>query len=56
MIILLAFLYNNEVIELYQTKEWSYWMQNLQNLASNTIQSYITNMERFWIWSLFKQC
>lgn len=49
----IAFLYNNEVIELYQTKEWSYWMKNLQNLASNTIKSYITSMERFWIWSLF---
>ena len=49
----LVFLYNNEMIELYQSKEWSYWMSNLQNLASNTITSYMKSMERFWIWSLY---
>jgi integrase len=49
----LAFLYKNEVIELYQSKEWSYWMHNLQNLTLNTIQSYLKSMERFWIWSLY---
>lgn len=49
----IAFLYNNEVVELYKAKEWSYWMENLQNLALNTINSYLTSMERFWIWSLF---
>lgn len=49
----IAFLYKDEVIELYQSKEWSYWMRNLQNLTLNTIESYLKSMERFWIWSLY---
>lgn len=50
---ILAFLYNNELVELYQSKEWSYWMRNLQNLSLGTISSYMKSMERFWIWSLY---
>lgn len=49
----LAFLYNNELVELYQSKEWSYWMRILQNLSLGTIYSYMKSMERFWIWSLY---
>ena len=51
----IAFLYNNEVIELYQAKEWSYWMRSLQNFSSNTILSFLKAMERFWVWSLYHE-
>ncbi|MCG3683870.1 tyrosine-type recombinase/integrase [Aliarcobacter butzleri] len=49
----IAVLYNEEMIELYKGKEWSHWMQNLQNLSSNTVKSFMKSMERFWIWSLY---
>lgn len=48
----ICFLHNGNMIELDQSKEWSYWMRNLQNFAQNTIQSFMKSMERFWIWSL----
>lgn len=40
------------MVELHKAKKWSYWMQNLQNFAPNTIHSFMKSMERFWVWSL----
>lgn len=48
----ITFFSNNKVLELDKAKSWSYWMKNLQNFSSNTIQSFMKSMERFWIWSL----
>ncbi len=48
----ICFLHNNQMVELDKAKQWSYWMKNLQNFSSNTIQSFMKSAERFWIWSL----
>lgn len=45
--------YNETIIELSNSKEWSFWMRTIQNLSLNTITSFLKSMERFWIWSLY---
>ena len=45
--------FNNNVISLYKSCEWSYWLKRLQNLRPNTIRTFMNAMEKFWIWSLY---
>ena len=45
--------FNEKVISLYKSCEWSYWLKHLQNLRINTIKSFVNSIERFWIWSLY---
>ena len=50
---IIATYFNGKVISLYKSCEWSYWLKHLQNLRINTIKSFVSSMERFWIWSLY---
>lgn len=45
--------FNESVIFLYKSCEWTYWLRKLQNLRPNTIRTFINSMEKFWIWSLY---
>jgi len=45
--------FNNNVISLYKSCEWTYWLKKLQNLRPNSIRAFINAMEKFWIWSLY---
>ncbi|WP_457560776.1 tyrosine-type recombinase/integrase [Caminibacter sp.] len=45
--------FNNSVISLYKSCEWTYWLKKLQNLRPNTIRTFVNAMEKFWIWSLY---
>ncbi len=46
-------LFNNEVVTLTDSKEWSIWMKRVRDLSDNTIRSFLRSMDRFWTWSLY---
>lgn len=46
-------LFNNEVLTLTDSREWSVWMREVRDLSDNTIKAFLKSMERFWIWSLY---
>ena len=47
--------YNDTIMELANSKEWSFWMRTMQNLSLNSVRSFVKSMERFWIWSLYHE-
>ena len=51
--IIISTFFNNNVISLYKSCEWTYWLKKLQNLRPNSIRTFVNAMEKFWIWSLY---
>ncbi len=46
-------MFNNDLLTLADSEEWSIWLKDTRNLANNTITVFMKAMERFWIWSLY---
>ncbi len=46
-------LFNDELVTLVDSEEWSIWLKEVRDLADNTITVFMKSMERFWIWSLY---
>jgi len=46
-------IFNNTVITLVDSKEWSVRMKHVKNLSDNSIRTFLKSMERFWEWSLY---
>jgi len=46
-------IFNNEMITLDDSLEWSIWLKNVRDVADNTRRTFMKSMERFWIWSLY---
>jgi integrase len=51
--ILITTLFNKETITLNDSLEWSIWLKRVRDVSSNTIDSFMKSMNRFWIWSLY---
>jgi len=50
---IISTLFNNEVVTLVDSDEWSIWMKQVRDLSDNTIRTFLKSMERFWEWSLY---
>ncbi len=46
-------IFNDEMIELDNSLNWNIWLKRVRDLADNTISTYMTAMDKFWIWSLY---
>lgn len=46
-------LFNNEMITLDDSLEWSIWLKRVRDVADNTLRTFMKSMDRFWIWSLY---
>jgi len=46
-------MFNDEVLTLIDSQEWSVWMKQMRNLSDNSIKTFLKSMERFWEWSLY---
>jgi len=46
-------MFNNELISLEDSYEWSIWLKAVRDVADNTLKTFIKSMDRFWIWSLY---
>lgn len=46
-------LFNDEILTLSESADWSVWMKDVRDISDNTIYIYMKAMERFWIWSLY---
>jgi integrase len=46
-------LFNDELLTLNNSEDWSVWLKRVRDLSDNTIRSFMKSMERFWIWSLY---
>ena len=51
--IIIATFFDNKVVMLYKSCEWTYWLKHLQNLKINTIRTFVNSLEKFWLWSLY---
>jgi len=51
--IMISTIYNNEVVTLESSEDWSIWLKSVRDLANNTVTIFMKSMERFWIWSLY---
>lgn len=45
--------FNDELILLNDSLDWSIWLKRVRDLSDNTINVFMKSMERFWIWSLY---
>lgn len=50
--IAIATMFNDELITLTDSEEWSIWLKQVRSLSNNTVKVFMKAMERFWIWSL----
>ncbi len=51
--ITISTVFNNDIITLDDSLEWSVWLKNVRDVADNTRRTFMKSMERFWIWSLY---
>jgi len=51
--IVISTVYNNEVVALYKSCEWTLWLRLARNASKNTILAFATAMDKFFIWSLY---
>ena len=51
--IAISTIYNNEMITLEDSLEWSVWLKRVRDVADNTLSTFMSSMNRFWIWSLY---
>lgn len=49
----ISVLFNDELLTLNNSEDWSVWLKRVRDLSSNTVKSFMKSMERFWIWSLY---
>lgn len=45
--------FNDELMLLNDSLDWSIWLKRVRDLSDNTINVFMKSMERFWIWSLY---
>ncbi|WP_304546000.1 tyrosine-type recombinase/integrase [Sulfurimonas microaerophilic] len=41
------------MIDLMDSYEWSIWLKEIRNVTHNTISSFMSSMEKFWLYSLY---
>jgi len=46
-------LFNNKLLTLNESENWSIWLKKVRDLSDNTIKTFMKSMERFWLWSLY---
>jgi len=51
--IVISTVFNDSVITLEESKEWSIWLKRVRALSRSTISSFMKSMDRFWIWTLY---
>ncbi len=51
-IIEISTLFNDEIVTLVDSDDWSIWLKSTRDLADNSVRVFMKAMERFWIWSL----
>ena len=46
-------IFNDELLTLSDSDDWSIWLKRVRDLSDNTVRTFMKSMERFWIWSLY---
>lgn len=46
-------MFNNELIVLEDSYEWSIWLKRVRDVADNTLKAFMKSMDKFWTWSLY---
>jgi integrase len=47
--------FNGNVVKLYNSLEWTIWLNTIRGCSTSTINMYARTMERFWVWSLYNK-
>ena len=45
--------FNNEIVTLTDSEDWSMWLRDIKASADNTIKIFMSSMNRFWEWTLY---
>jgi len=46
-------LFDNSIVTLSDSEEWSVWLKEVRDLSDNTIRTFMKSMSKFWEWSLY---
>ena len=46
-------IFNNNIVTLDDSEEWSIWLKDVRDLSDNTIRTFMKSMSKFWEWSLY---
>ena len=46
-------LFNDDIVSLTDSEEWSIWLKEVRDLSDNTIRTFMKSMSKFWEWSLY---
>lgn len=51
--IVITTLFNNNIVTLVDSEDWSIWLKEVRDLSDNSITTFMKSMSKFWEWSLY---
>ena len=51
--IVITTLFNNSIVTLVDSEDWSIWLKDVRDLSDNSIHTFMKSMSKFWEWSLY---
>ena len=51
--ITISTLFNNEIITLNDSLDWSIWLKRVRDVSDNTLKIFMKSMDKFWQWTLY---